>query len=382
MATAVLILKAMPAHSQDEGLGFDSNTDAASADATPPPKVSGEEDLAKELDAAKPDDGTDIESKVSEDKTPPTPEAPYPGSPEEGFKAQTAVPTPVPAQNTSPLSNERPLYVTEDGEYRYDTTPTKAKPSGRPGPGNPLATSERGDYFFETTQEPPKFSGRAGTEPPLTITSKGEFIYPVENSPLEGMFSFRFGLLTPPDLKNADNGVSFTKQYGSSDLPILFGDYEWKLTQKLGRLGIKLGSGLAVARGNGRFKNAARAAEIPDEKFTFLMFPNQLTAIYRFQYSEKQLFVPFIEGGGGYFGILEMRDDNKPPNIGGSGVAVAAGGVNFLLDAIDPHAVRQLDTEWGINHVWLTLEYRQIVGMRSDMDFTSGIFNAGFAMEF
>jgi hypothetical protein len=187
-------------------------------------------------------------------------------------------------------------------------------------------------------------------------------------------------------LQNADHPLTtFQTVYTHDQLPVLFLDYEYPLTSKIGRLGLKFGSGIFVASGQGQFaeKNASRRPDdIPVERYTFLMFPNTLTAQYRFQYKDTQPIVPYIEGGGGYFTFAEFRDDNAGPKLGGALTTVAAGGINFLMDWLDPDAIRNLDLDYGINHVFLTIEAREIIGLNKNYDFTSSAFNAGFLMQF
>jgi hypothetical protein len=274
------------------------------------------------------------------------------------------------------------MRVDDEGNYYYDTRMENAVPSGQNGQPKPMKTTPGGEFIYDTRSQPPKFNGKNTSETPLNMNAKGEFFYPVETSPRSGMFSFRLGAFSPPALENPDNGVTFEKMYGANLLPVAFLDYEWRLTDKLGSLGIKLTSGIMSTNAKGHFKDKTRVDEEVDERFTFLMMPNQLTAVYRFRYSETQLLTPYIEGGAGYFTFLELRDDNKPPRYGGSAVAVGAGGLNFLLDWIDPASIRELDSEWGVNHVWLTLEFRVFQGLNKTFDFTSNVANAGFLMEF
>jgi hypothetical protein len=112
------------------------------------------------------------------------------------------------------------------------------------------------------------------------------------------------------------------------------------------------------------------------------MFPNQLTLIYRFQYADSQIVVPYIEGGAGYFTFAELRDDNKNSVFGGAAVTVAAGGLNIQMDWIDRKASQTLDADYGVNHVWLTTEVRAIVGLNESIDFSATLFNAGLLFDF
>lgn len=322
---------------------------------------------------------------TEEEEPPPKPEFPYPGAlSEEGFgdpAPRTAeAPSPPPPPSTLP----RPQKIDDDENYYYGTDVETPVPSGRPGIEPPIRTNPEGEYFYREPAEKAEPSHRAGTEKPIQTNQQGEYFYETEKSPRHGSASVRFGVMTPPKLKNPLNGATFSEIYSDSNAPVVLFNYEWLLTSKVGRLGLKLGSGVVAASGNGRFKiPTGRPDPVADERFTFLMFPNQLTAVYHFQYADEQVLVPYAEGGIGYFGVVELRDDDKAPKFGGSLVTVAAGGVNILMDWIDRRSIRQLDLEWGINHVWLTLEFRQIIGLQTNkLDFTSSVVNAGVIVEF
>ncbi len=145
---------------------------------------------------------------------------------------------------------------------------------------------------------------------------------------------------------------------------------------------MKFESGVIAASARGRFKNATRINELPEERFTFLMLPLQASVIYRIQFADAQWIVPFVEGGAAYYAIAEARDDGKKPRIGGAPATSVAGGLSFLLDWLDPQSIRELDSDFGINHVWLTLQYRIIAGLKSDLDVSTKMATAGFTFDF
>lgn len=320
-----------------------------------------------------------------EDDTPPPPEYPYPGSTAPMLSSEEE-PT---AEPVRPSTRQKKPRTSANGSKFSDTpTPTKSNGWGE----KPKQINEDGDYIYDRLSDAPakqygkpneiKFSGTPGREAPSTITQDGEFLYPVAVSEFTGAGGLRFGLMAPPNIINASNGLSFKDIYGGAEIPALLFEYEYPLTQAIGRIGIKGETGFIATSAKGRFKNPARAGEVPEERFTFLMVPLQATVIYRFQFADNQWVVPFVEGGGGYYGIVELRDDSKAPKFGGSPVAVAAGGVNILLDWLDRQAVRQLDADYGINHVWLSLQYRQIVGLKEDLKVSSSLITAGFTFDF
>ena len=320
-----------------------------------------------------------------EDDTPPPPEYPYPGSTDPTLLSSEQ-PTSEPVKPQTRRKKSR----TSANRSKFSDTPTPAKSNG--WGKKPKQINEEGDYIYDRLSEASakeygepdqiKFSGAPGREAPSTISKDGEFMYPVSVSEFTGAGGLRFGIMAPPEIVNASNGLNFKDIYGDAKIPALLFEYEYPLTQAIGRIGIKGETGFIATSATGRFKNPARAGEVPEERFTFLMVPLQATVIYRFQFADNQWVVPFVEGGGGYYGIVELRDDSKAPKFGGSPVAVAAGGINILLDWLDRQAVRQLDADYGINHVWLSLQYRQIIGLKEDLKVSSSLITAGFTFDF
>jgi hypothetical protein len=335
---------------------------------------------------ARAEGGQDLEDTVAPledaEEQPPKPEPPYPGSEKNRYAADPSMAKPAaPAERLIP----RPTKIDEDGNYYYDTTPSK-KPQAqahRPGMPAPKHTEEDGTFIYDTKTPKHVFSGRPGEEKPVEMLASGEYRYKVPATKATRSASFRFGVVTAPAIRNHDNGLTFKDIYGSAPFPVLLVDYEfYRMFQNAGRLGLKFGSGLMAANGPGHFRKIDRIAEKPDESFLFVNFPNTLTANYRFQFAEKQVVVPFIEGGAGYYTFAEVRDDGARPKLGGALVGLGGGGLYFLMDWLDPQAIRQLDSEYGISHLWLTTEVRATIGLNTDLDFTNQSVNAGFMMEF
>ena len=321
-------------------------------------------------------DAEDLSEQLEIEEAP-IPEPPYPGAESGEFAAdKSAVKT-----YQAPVF-PRPVKIDDEGNYYYGTNVPLPVPSNHPGIEKPKATTADGEFQYTVDSKPPTPVAHPGIEQPVSVTADGDYLYKVEASPRKGGVSFRFGTLSAPKLENRINGVKFDEIYSNEPLVTLFLDYDWRIFSSFGRLSLKFGSGLTFTNGQGRFKDPSRINEAPVERFNFILFPNQLTAAYKFQFTDTQILVPYVEGGGGYFTYAEIRDDAKRARFGATPVAVAAGGVNFLLDWLDPVAIRSLDATYGINHLWLTAEVRQIVGLRSDFDFSSTSINGGFLVEF
>ncbi len=244
----------------------------------------------------------------------------------------------------------------------------------------PYPNSQEREY--EITE---KMNNKKGKKP-LSLTpvvkADGSYQYEIEESPLEGSFAFHVGIFGPLDITNPVNGFTFEDIYGEQPGPVLFFDYDWNLFRGLGHLNLRFTSGAYIAQGKGRFADPTRADEEPLEQFTFVLLPNSLTVQYKFQYSDTQFFVPYIEGGAGYFTFAEFRDDNVGPKFGASAVTIAGGGLQILLDGIEPRYAAQLDRHYGVNHTWFLAEFKAIVGLDNEFDFTSALINIGFLVEY
>lgn len=356
---------------------FEATVEALSTPAPAPTEAATTTETPEDLSIFDAELGND---PILLDEPAPRPEPPYPGSEEDGFagaQANETVTEPPP-----PLVKEKPLRIDDEENYYYSTDAAISRPRPAPGLASPETVREDGTYVYEPEDESQPPRNRLGAAPPATITGRGEYLYEVEHSPLTGTASVRIGVMDIPSISNQVTGRQFSDIYDSSSPFVLLMDYEWRLTSAFGRFGLKATSGLLYANGQGQFATSTdRFGDMPEEQFTFVMFPNQITAIYRFQYAETQAVVPYAEGGAGYFTFMELRDA-EDIKLGGAAAAVAAGGVSIILDWLDQKAIRQLDNDFGINHLWLTLEYRQIIGLNESFDFTSSVINAGITVDF
>lgn len=217
----------------------------------------------------------------------------------------------------------------------------------------------------------------------VRIKSDGTYVYQTETSPQDRASSLRFGMYDPTELANPDTQVSFSSLYSDSYMPMILYDYEWQFWRgALGKLGWKLGTGIYVANGNGSFKSAENQNLVPRESFTFISLPNSIAAIYRLQLWSSQPVVPFVEGGGDAITFAEIRDDSKSPKFGLATAAHVAAGASINLGMLDRHSIITLDREFGINEVWLTLEYRVLVALGKKFDFSGQFLNGGVMVEF
>src|SRR5690606_15864631 len=141
---------------------------------------------------------------------------------------------------------------------------------------------------------------------------------------------------------------------------------------------IQLGVGYASASGKGFLERGERAMEV----YTLHMLPVSANIVYRFEYARNQGFVPFILGGGTVVGLLERRGDGKTPGRAAAPAAGGAAGIHISATRLDPDSAFKISSEYGVADLWFTLEGRVLQGLRSDVNYSTQIVQAGVTMDF
>lgn len=281
------------------------------------------------------------------------------------------------------LEDDEPATEIQRPPITADTTP--------PNPEYRKSSSSSGEKVFDwkgregQTQVPHPFAEKGL----IRITKDKTYIYKVEETEQRRGAQIRIGMFEPTELQNPDRegevGATFAENYESASNPAVLFDYEWQLWgSPIGKFGLKAGSGIYVAQGHGHFDSAAaeNSGREPRENFTFLGFPTSFAGVYHAQFWHKQLFIPYAEGGLTAWGFTEIRDDDKGPKFGGALAGFGAGGLAFNLTYFDTLSMLALDREYGINAVYLTVEYRSMVALSQKFDFSGEFINGGFFMEF
>jgi hypothetical protein len=223
------------------------------------------------------------------------------------------------------------------------------------------------------------------------ISADGRYYYKVEQSKQKYGLGIKGGALILNQLENlkASPNIKFNDIYGSSAKPSFYVEYYWayfknkNVPQILKKARVKMGSGLLMATGNGRFANSAYEGVASKESYTFLAFPNHLGLHLSFEVTGKQLIVPFVTGAFEYLVGLELQNGNfaRTKVLGQLGAHVG-GGLALSLGWLDQMAQFDLDSEFGINQTYFTVELRQNIALQSDFNFTATFINAGIQLEF
>lgn len=281
-----------------------------------------------------------------------------------------------------------PAPGTLDAPGSQPRTQSETEGGSRMRPSNPNSDNVIFDWSkYPNAREVPHPYAEKGL---IRIDKSRTYIYKVEESQQKTAAQVRFGSYIPQNL-TAPAGehvaeANFEDLYNQTETPAVLVDWEWQLWRSpIGKFGATLGGGVYVAQGNGRFVgpvNSQNPDLVPKEIFTFGVVPLNMGAVYRMHIWHKQLLVPYAAGGGTIFGFAELRDDDKAPKFGGSFGAYYAAGGAFNLTYFDNMSRIQLDREYGINAVYLTVEYRGIIALSKKYDFAGDMINGGFLMEY
>lgn len=218
------------------------------------------------------------------------------------------------------------------------------------------------------------------------ITTKGEYLYRTTPSPSDRAISVKFGMYQPKNLLSSETPFDYNDLYTSDTGFVSHFDYEWRLYSGLGKLGLKLGSGIFIASGNARFANTSPSnpTGVAEEKLTLFMLPNTAAATLYLQFWDRQPLIPYGEAGLDAYVFNEYRDDGQPPlgRFGGSLAAHFSGGVLLPLRIFDKNSMIRLDQEYGINDVYISAEYRYVTYVAGRFDFSASYFTGGVMVEF
>jgi hypothetical protein len=90
------------------------------------------------------------------------------------------------------------------------------------------------------------------------------------------------------------------------------------------------------------------------DTFSLMLFPVRADFVYRFDFKEDQVFVPFLRAG---FDSVIFRENNSGDKLLGVKLGAHGGaGVGFLLDNLEGMSIGL--EEVGVNDVYLVLEGR------------------------
>lgn len=222
----------------------------------------------------------------------------------------------------------------------------------------------------------------------IRITKDKDYIYKVKEGEGHQAMSLQVGMLDPVNLRNPNANVgsygsTFKDNYSSTSNPTVLLTKEWDgWIGALGKINWRIGSGAFVAQGHGHFVSSVNQDKEPLENLTFIAFPNSAGVVYRMQFYDRPLLVPFVEGGVTGWVFTEIRDDKKGPKFGVAPSGYAAAGVAVNMTYFDYLSRIHIDREYGITGVFFTAEFRRMQAIVDRYDFSGNYVNAGFLMQY
>jgi hypothetical protein len=220
----------------------------------------------------------------------------------------------------------------------------------------------------------------------VKILADGTYVYDVKRDLKTESSKITFGMAYQPVITiDITLGTGSTVTYVFEDFyqesqGLIIGyDYENYFSKTNGKLGYQIGASAMFVTGNGILVSTGQASA---ERYSFITMPINAGAIYRFEYKDKQVFAPYVSGGGTLLALLEKREDIAKPNVAAGFGFYGSGGVLINASLLEPDSSFQLESEYGISNLWLALEFRITEVNNEAFSFSNQYINAGLSFDF
>jgi len=122
----------------------------------------------------------------------------------------------------------------------------------------------------------------------------------------------------------------------------------WKFVRQLG---INLGVSYSRSKGTAR----TVSGRVSNDTVKTRLVPVDISCVLRLDFITDQIVVPYAAVGYTHmFYQTELNDDERTGDQSGYHLK---GGIQFLLDLLEPYAAEKLKREWGIENTYLFAEY-------------------------
>ncbi|MES2802784.1 MAG: CFI-box-CTERM domain-containing protein [Bdellovibrionota bacterium] len=226
----------------------------------------------------------------------------------------------------------------------------------------------------------------------VKIDKDGVYIYKPELQNAKHSSHVRLGMVSNPDVEseicdeNDQNcqAISFDDIYsGASGMGFEYLYEYFFFTDggvNYGKLGGQLGISASYAQGQGRLVSDLNTESI--ESFTFLTVPLFAGAVYRFEYRDRQILVPYAGGGGVYTILAEKREDSSDIKGVGAPGFYAIGGALLNISALDRDLGSDFEAEYDIKNLWLSAEFKFISVSSEAFSLENGYIQGGMGFDF
>lgn len=196
----------------------------------------------------------------------------------------------------------------------------------------------------------------------IALPGEAQEVSGMIQSPRSGSVELRLGGYRPQ--LGGEDGLSedpFAKVFGGSNMLLFEAEVQRFFYQGIGSAGVSVSLGYAEKYAAALLPGGGKSAE----RTGFHVLPIHLRGVYRFDYPAFRWgipLVPYIKPGLIYMPWWvtkggEIETVNGVEGRGGKFGWEVAGGVSFLLDVLEPRLARDFDTDVGVNHSYLFVEY-------------------------
>ena len=225
----------------------------------------------------------------------------------------------------------------------------------------------------------------------VKIDKDGVYIYKPEPQNAKHASHIRLGMVSNPDVESEvcdENGgncqaISFDDIYsGASGMGFeylyeyFFGDG----SSNYGKLGAQVGISVSYAQGQGRLVSDLNTESV--ETYSFLTVPLFAGAVYRFEYRDRQVLVPYAGGGGVYTILAEKREDKSDIKGVGAPGFYGIGGALLNLSALDRDLGSDFEAEYDIKNLWISAEFKFLSVSSDAFSLENGYIQAGMGFDF
>jgi len=208
----------------------------------------------------------------------------------------------------------------------------------------------------------------------------------IPESPRAWTFHLQFGGYYPSidDEPGLGSPGPFRQVFGSSDRLVTQAGIERYLFDAFGTLGLGVSAGYSEFYGKGFFAEGPDAGERSGDNTSMHVVPLQVFLAYRFDVLAQHWSVPLVPYGKVGAGAWLWWTGGENGQRGGYSYG---GGVQLLLDVLDPHLAREFDRNVGVNNSYLFVDWAgwQVDGFGDDDGFDlsdDAVLSFGLALDF
>ncbi len=200
-------------------------------------------------------------------------------------------------------------------------------------------------------------------------------------------FGLRYGVLSRGTISSTRGLQNFFDVYGKKYSPSFSLMFEYQAIQNyLGKWSFFGLMGFQYYHGYGRFAQnllAPNGTTFSSESRTLFKFYSiPLSLGIKYQFDLAKFIQPYVMVGGSSVIFVEDREDATKGSRGHTEGYLLSGGASFLLDWIYPSGIWNLYAEYGIKHLYLTLDFVNIRTFNGFVRYDIKTFYTGIVFEY